>query len=382
MSFNLTIKSDDAIKYLNGLIINPNLIHFYIFKPVYLSENLLKNQGISGVNDLLMDSSLNLSYDGILTFPTTDTIGPQLTNTLTLNTSFSIGGWININNFSTSQFLFYSSTTPSPSVDRFGISISTSGQLNVVVFVGTNPSSRTFQFILTNNWYHFCFVLDNTNWIMYINGSPQTSPTVVAIPSIERNYTYIGKGNTGSNLNGSMTNFFIYNNVLTTAEITDIYSKGYIPNQQSNFFNTIPIQYYTYKPYSNNQLNYYYDFNAKPINPYGNNKYKITSSFISYGTSNITTLNNNMLYYIIKGLGSVKIYPNNNYYKNIVFKLDSQKWIDESPELTSIIDSLKDTGLITVEIRQISNNELSTDNATWGAQVSDYMINILFEPIE
>ena len=247
------------------------------------------------------------------------------------------------------------------------------------VFNGATAFQQpTSPVIPLNTWTFIAWKIEGLTWTFYYNNTIVTySKTNVALKT--KTVNYIGRTHAGGNLGGEINNFFLYNGALSNQQILDFYNKGVNPNEDTYYY-TMPIQQYTYQPY--NQLNYYYDFNAKPTHPFGTNKYKMTSSFISYGTSNITTLNNNMLYYLIRGLGTVKCYPYNNYYKNIVFKLDSQKWIDESPELTSIIDSLRDTGLITVEIRLISNNELSTDNLTWGQQVSNYMINILFEPIE
>jgi len=44
-----------------------------------------------------------------------------------------------------------------------------------------------------------------------------------------------------------------------------------------------------------------------------------------------------------------------------------------------IIENLNETGVISVEIRLISNNQLSS--VAWAGQTNNYLIQLLFEPI-
>jgi hypothetical protein len=407
MSFNFLIDSNNNINQINqnpinSLVVDPSLNYLYIFNPNNLSGNLLQNQGISQAYDLIIDEGLTLTNEGILIFPTTDTVGPQIVGDMTLSSYFSVGCWLKLVN-NGNGFIFYSAPNNTGNTNRIGLSVGGAGVLTILIFSGDTPYSRSFQSVTPyiDTWFHVCFVINGADWLVYVNGVPQTSTTAVVVNNtpIVRGYSWVGRRNTSGNINGSMANFFIYDGVLTTEQIVDIYNKGVIPTQ-TNYYYTIPIQPKLYA-YANNSLNYYFDFSRRPLHPYGGNRYKVYSSFISFATTpSSITRTNQMSYYIVDGLGTFNTFVgrggnppttmrDNHLVKNITLKRSTnfvgnqynQRWIDLDPMMPLIIQNLNETGIINVEIRLLNNNRLSNNVNTWGAVATSYAIQLLFEPI-
>jgi hypothetical protein len=258
-----------------------------------------------------------------------------------------------------------------------------------------------FSGIVVNQLYHFVYVNKGTSWDIYKDGVLLTTLTgKTPANSLAKTLNFIGRSNVvGANpLEGTIDGFFIYQGQLSASQILEIYEKGQKP-VQTNFYYTIPIQPYTYT-YANNFLSYYFDFNDRPPHPYGGNRYRVYSSFISIGTPFIVARTNQTGYYLIDGLGNVNNLigrggnpanqmKTNNLIKNLTLKRSTnfvgnnynQKWIDLDPMLAMIIENLNDTGVLTVEIRTLQGNALIGNVATWGAQANNYLIQLLFEPI-
>jgi len=402
MSFNFLIDSNNNINQLNQnptntLVVDPSLNYFYTFEPEDLSGNTLKNQGISQAYDLTINSGVvDGAFDGT-------PIAATISNSITLNNSYSIGFWVYFNN-NTDQIIFLFGTTNSYSN---GVSMyyrAGTTQLNFRDETPTNQNgtNNLMTTVPITTWTHIVWVNSGgTTWTCYKNGvSVNVVSGKTSNSSFIKNFNFIGRGTTASplNLNGQLDGFFVYQGELSAAQILEIYQKGQQPTQ-TNYFYTIPIQPKTYS-YANNKLQYYFDFSRRPLHPYGGNRYKVYSSFISFGTPTVLPRTNQQSYYIVDGLGTFETFigrggnptitmPNNHLVKNITLKRSTnfvgnqynQKWIDLDPTMPMIIQNLNETGIINVEIRLINNNNLSSNVVTWGAQAFSYAIQLLFEPI-
>jgi len=407
MSFNLLIDSNNNINKLNqspsnNLVIDPSLNFFYSFESNNLSGNLLLNQGISQAYDLTITNGV---VDGQFTGdPLEGTISSSLT--LTPN-GYSIGCWFSfIGTPNDILFSFSQDNTTQNNQMYFYVSPIAGNNtffLRDTVNTANGSNNTIFNNLVANQLYHIVYVNRGTEWDIYKDGvflSTLTGKTPAN--SVAKTFNFVGKQALGSNkFNGMIDGLFVYQGQLTAAQILEIYSKGLKPSQ-SDYYYTIPIQPYTYT-YANNSLSYYFDFNARPPHPYGGNRYKVYSSFISFGTPTNILRTNQMSYYVIEGLGYVNTLigrgltnptfqmKNNHLIKNITLKRSvnfvgasqfNQKWIDLDPTMPMIIENINDTGVLTVEIRLIHNNNLSSNVITWGAQAFDYLIQLLFEPIE
>jgi len=407
MSFNLLIDSNNNINKLNqspsnNLVIDPSLNFFYSFESNNLSGNLLLNQGISQAYDLTITNGV---VDGQFTGdPLEGTISSSLT--LTPN-GYSIGCWFSfIGTPNDILFSFSQDNTTQNNQMYFYVSPIAGNNtffLRDTVNTANGSNNTIFNNLVANQLYHIVYVNRGTEWDIYKDGvflSTLTGKTPAN--SVAKTFNFVGKQALGSNkFNGMIDGLFVYQGQLTAAQILEIYSKGLKPSQ-SDYYYTIPIQPYTYT-YANNSLSYYFDFNARPPHPYGGNRYKVYSSFISFGTPTNILRTNQMSYYVIEGLGYVNTLigrgltnptfqmKNNHLIKNITLKRSvnfvgasqfNQKWIDLDPTMPMIIENINDTGVLTVEIRLIHNNNLSSNVASWGAQAFSYIIQLLFEPIE
>jgi len=407
MSFNLLIDSNNNINKLNqspsnNLVIDPSLNFFYSFESNNLSGNLLLNQGISQAYDLTITNGV---VDGQFTGdPLEGTISSSLT--LTPN-GYSIGCWFSfIGTPNDILFSFSQDNTTQNNQMYFYVSPIAGNNtffLRDTVNTANGSNNTIFNNLVANQLYHIVYVNRGTEWDIYKDGvflSTLTGKTPAN--SVAKTFNFVGKQALGSNkFNGMIDGLFVYQGQLTAAQILEIYSKGLKPSQ-SDYYYTIPIQPYTYT-YANNSLSYYFDFNARPPHPYGGNRYKVYSSFISFGTPTNILRTNQMSYYVIEGLGYVNTLigrgltnptfqmKNNHLIKNITLKRSvnfvgasqfNQKWIDLDPTMPMIIENINDTGVLTVEIRLIHTNNLSSNVASWGAQAFSYIIQLLFEPIE
>jgi len=401
MAFNLLIdsKKNNSIQEPNPLIIDPSLNFFYTFNNSDLSGNVLQNQGISQEYDLTISNGVvNGTFNGSALASTIQTAS------ITLPTIYSIGLWVYFNN-ATDQipFGFFNTESYLNGVSMFYRGSTTNFSFNDSSATNPNGLNNIVTTIPIQTWTHIVWINRGTEWLCYKNGVLVTTLTgKVSNSLVVKNFNYIGRGITTQplNMNGQLDGFFVYQGDLSASQILEIYEKGQKP-VQTNFYYTIPIQPYTYT-YANNLLSYYFDFSARPPHPYGGNRYKVYSSFISYGTPTNVLRTNQMSYYVIDGLGYVNTRigrggnPNfqmktNNLIKNITLKRSvnfvgasqfNQKWIDLDPMMPMVIENINDTGVLTVEIRLIHNNNLSSNVITWGAQAFDYLIQLLFEPIE
>ena len=101
MSFNLTIKSDDAIKYPNPFVPDPLLLYYYTFNGSDItSGNLLKNLA-DNEYDLQINSGV---VNGIFSGSSmTATISSSLTLTAD---GYSVGCWFNLSAINVNGHLF------------------------------------------------------------------------------------------------------------------------------------------------------------------------------------------------------------------------------------------------------------------------------------
>lgn len=97
---------------------------------------------------------------------------------------------------------------------------STSSQINNVI-----PS------INNNTWQHIVWTLDSNNgWKIYLNGNLYSSLSNMNYPnSIQRTLNYIGKSNWSADpyFNGLIDDFRYYNRVLTSNDVSDIYTSPF-----------------------------------------------------------------------------------------------------------------------------------------------------------
>jgi hypothetical protein len=142
-----------------------------------------------------------------------------LSSSYNLPTTFSVSVWFKPTNTNSGSLL---STYNSTGLTRNSINLYISGgsmsaAYNAVANVGGSYG------ISTGTWYHAVIILNGTSLTLYVNGS-QVGNTTTGTPSI--NGIMIGQINDGSNyvFSGYIDDYRIYNRVLSSAEIGQIYT--------------------------------------------------------------------------------------------------------------------------------------------------------------
>jgi hypothetical protein len=119
--------------------------------------------------------------------------------------------------------------------NEISIVLTNSSLIQFTVFNSTMTTNTSLDLsgnFTDGTWRHFCFIA-NTNGTAYgyINGvlSQTVSSGFIFPLTVTRNYMSIGRTyyDGGVTLNGNMDDFRLYNRVLTSLEITNIYSLAY-----------------------------------------------------------------------------------------------------------------------------------------------------------
>ena len=283
--------NDNSGSNIVRLTIDPKLILFYIFDEVDVSgsgaNRYLKNQA-TGTYDLLLDTGVII--DGTLNIPNipNTAIGARYLNSsaqnaINYNTSFTIGSWVYFTNNNRNDSWVFLSLNPGQIYIWTG-----SGKLLFRIISETNSSIfyTAGLPINVNSWNFFSWVVNGTNWTIYMNGIAYNFNNLPVSVNQLKEQTFIGKYTSypGNNLkDGKIDNFFIYNAALTSSQISDIYSKGQNPSP-TNYFYTIPIQYFGNDTYYD--LEIYHPINASYSEINGNQQVFNTS--INIDNSNNT----------------------------------------------------------------------------------------------
>ena len=175
---------------------------------------LVNSPVMSSTNYIISPSSLYFSSNAYCTLPT-------FTNT---STQFSISLWFN-----------------KPTVGDHTLFLASNGNDLIQIFTqaastmltclltngpysaGTANSNTNIVSISANTWYHLAWVVNGTNWSVYLNNtlytySSKSSPTIIS------HTTIFGNANALYSVNGYLQDFRIYYRTLTAAEVTSIYN--------------------------------------------------------------------------------------------------------------------------------------------------------------
>jgi hypothetical protein len=234
----------------NSLTIDSKLVFLYTFDPMDVSGSdatrYMMNQA-TGNYDLLLDTGVII--DGTENIPNlaVDASGSQITISINYETSFTIGGWIYITNDCSSNSWIYLSK--GNGTGQIYIYTDSTSQLAFTVISDLSSSyiSIANEPYNINSWNYFALIVSGSNWTTYVNGTSTLYTNMYTITSIQPN-NYIGKNANvlGQNFEGGkIDGIFLINKALTVPQIVDIHMKGQIPSQ-TDYYYTIPIQYYQY----------------------------------------------------------------------------------------------------------------------------------------
>jgi len=217
----------------NGLSDSSGSHNLTAVNPQFDSTN--KISGSSAFED-----GTNESY---LQFPTSLT--DQMYNINNTN-GMSFAFWYRLDNASgawTSLFEFSENASDGAGVRRFGVAKHGSANGFWLGIKYGNDFAQAYTIgsgTFDNNWHHFvCSINTSGTWVIYIDGTLQSSYTTINLPrkivNTTYNFSYISKSVQSTQTKGNVDNFRIYNRVLPQADVTSLYTK----------YNTLPPQAYT-----------------------------------------------------------------------------------------------------------------------------------------
>lgn len=104
---------------------------------------------------------------------------------------------------------------------------------NLILSDGTNSASKSISGWAKNDWHHIVADWGSSNMHVYVDSVAGTAAGAFSAPTLGTNL-YLGQSKTNANLaNASLGDFRVFDAVLSSAEITDIYQSGHIAGQQS-----------------------------------------------------------------------------------------------------------------------------------------------------
>lgn len=147
-------------------------------------------------------------------------------NLLHLDT-MSVSLWVNTNDVSVSQYLFFHRNNAFLDFEAFAVSI-TSGKFRLSRFPNSAPiDSRTS--IQTNTWYHLAYINRGDSLFAYVNGVLEGSTKSYGSTEYMPNRSFVLGGTNDSfyNLpfNGKMDNLRIYSKALNASEVRELYTQ-------------------------------------------------------------------------------------------------------------------------------------------------------------
>ena len=153
----------------------------------------------------------------------------DLNSDITLSGNKSVSFWVNFT--STVYGVVFGGATNNyyPFIDSTNISIRNGG----------TTSSFAHGGITAGVWYHICITGDGTNATAYLNGSSLGTLT-------DRGFTFklINGEHTGLyGVDGKLSNCAIWNTVLTSSEVREIYNEG-LPSDLNTFSGTAPVAWW------------------------------------------------------------------------------------------------------------------------------------------
>jgi len=176
------------------------------------------------VNSPVMSSANYIISPSSLYFPSTASCTlPSFSNT---STQFSISIWFNTTSVGNDPTLFLAVNGN----DIIQIFIqNASSMLTLLLTNGTygsgSNSNTNIVSITVNTWYHLAWIVDGTNWSVYLNNTLYTYSSKSSPSIISHTTTFGNPGGGGAHSgNGYIQDFRIYNRLLTAAEVTSIYT--------------------------------------------------------------------------------------------------------------------------------------------------------------
>ena len=142
-----------------------------------------------------------------------------------ISSAYTLEGWV-----------FFTTNTNFPGLFQRGDGATTSSQIEVYLQSNsqltlmhnreTTPFYELWSAITLNQWVHLAITWNGSNWTVYYNGAPASKVESVGTPASPNTgeTSYIGFGYNGYAMNGTISEFRIYNRSLTTDQVLTLYN--------------------------------------------------------------------------------------------------------------------------------------------------------------
>jgi len=146
------------------------------------------------------------------------------------STGLSFAFWFKFNGCSANCRIFdFGNGAPS---DNLYFHLSTTNDFSAHMYRGTSnfgvPTGSGL-YVNDGQWRHVAWTVDTRgNWKLFLNGAQVNSyPGLVYPNAISRTTNYLGRNPFGSPyLNGAIDDFYVYQSLLTAAQVQDLYQRG------------------------------------------------------------------------------------------------------------------------------------------------------------
>jgi hypothetical protein len=141
----------------------------------------------------------------------------------------SFSAWLKPANVGgSSQYIVFTKNTGSSNFEAYALVVNTGSFVVVKGAAGNVAQVTTTSAIAANQWHHVAFSFDNTQMKVYLNGNLEATTNSTIVPDYDTGKDVIlGGSNETFNLpySGAIDNARFYNRVLSTAEISQLYSQ-------------------------------------------------------------------------------------------------------------------------------------------------------------
>jgi len=210
---------------------------YYSFDSSTVSGTTLHNLGTGGsAYDATLVSSPTISTTdvvvgtGSIQFSAGSSQYVTIPSFSTSSAGLSFAFWFKFNGCSANCRIFdFGNGAPS---DNLYFHLSTTNDFLAHMYLGTSnfgvPTGSGLN-VNDGQWRHLAWTVDaRGNWMLYLNGVLISSYLGLVYPNaISRTSNYLGKSPFGSPyLNGAIDDFYVYQSLLTAAQVQDLYQRG------------------------------------------------------------------------------------------------------------------------------------------------------------
>ena len=165
-----------------------------------------------------VNNTYSLDFDG-----TNDYLSISGSSDLSISGDLTISLWFKADSFSNFEYIFRLTSNNATGTDRMlGISSSKLSGNTYASGFGTLGNTT----LSTGTWHHAAVVYSGGSFILYLNGSPDSSSISATMATVTYTETQIGKSYNSEYFDGLIDEASVFNSALDAGNISTIYNDG------------------------------------------------------------------------------------------------------------------------------------------------------------